>query len=62
MIFAYIDPGAGSLLIQALIAGLVAIPIFFRRQLGRAIGAVRRLGGSRSDHPTRDGDDAAPGA
>lgn len=62
MIFAYIDPGAGSLLVQALIAGLVAIPIFFRRQLGRAIGALRQIGGSREVDPTQDRDDATPGA
>lgn len=62
MIFAYIDPGAGSLLVQALIAGLVAIPIFFRRQLGRAIGALRQMGGSREVDATQDGDDATPGA
>lgn len=35
MIFAYIDPGAGSLLIQAVIAGVLAIPFFFRQQLAR---------------------------
>ncbi len=34
-IFAYIDPGSGSLLIQAAIAGLVAIPVFFRHQIAR---------------------------
>lgn len=62
MIFAYIDPGAGSLLVQALIAGLVAIPIFFRRQLGRAIGALRQIGRSREVDPTQDRDDATPGA
>ena len=41
LVFAYIDPGSGSLLIQALIAGLVAIPIFFRNQIGRAVRAIR---------------------
>ena len=33
MIFAYLDPGAGSLLIQALVAGALAIPFFLRSQL-----------------------------
>ena len=32
---AYIDPGSGSLIIQVAIATLVAIPIFFRTQIGR---------------------------
>jgi hypothetical protein len=40
-VFAYIDPGSGSLIIQALIAGLVAIPIFFRHQISRALRAIR---------------------
>ncbi len=41
LIFAYIDPGSGSLIIQALIAGMVAIPIFFRHQISRAVRAIR---------------------
>ena len=39
---AYIDPGSGSLIIQAVIATLVAIPFFFREQIGRIVRAVRR--------------------
>ena len=42
LIFAYIDPGSGSLIVQALIAGLVAVPIFFRRQISRFLGTLRR--------------------
>jgi hypothetical protein len=38
---AYIDPGSGSLIIQALIAGIVAIPFFFRQQIARVVHAVR---------------------
>jgi hypothetical protein len=38
---AYIDPGSGSLIIQAVIAGIVAIPFFFRQQIGRFVRAVR---------------------
>jgi hypothetical protein len=41
-LIAYIDPGSGSLIIQALIAGVVAIPFFFRQQIGRFVRAVRR--------------------
>jgi hypothetical protein len=41
LVFAYIDPGSGSLLIQGLIAAMVAIPVFFRHQIARAIHAVR---------------------
>jgi len=41
LVFAYIDPGSGSLVIQALIAGLVAAPIFFRKQISRFVRAIR---------------------
>jgi hypothetical protein len=41
LFFAYIDPGSGSLIIQALIAGLVAVPIFFRHQISRFLRALR---------------------
>jgi hypothetical protein len=51
MILAYIDPNAGSMLIQAFIAAMVAIPFFFRRQIARAARILRRDRGSES----RDG-------
>ncbi len=41
-VFAYIDPGSGSLIIQALIATVVAVPFVLRQQIGRM---VRRLRG-----------------
>ena len=40
-LLAYIDPGSGSLIIQVAIATIVAIPIFFRTQIARVVGAVR---------------------
>lgn len=43
-ILAYIDPGSGSLLLQAIVAGLLAIPFFFRRTIGSFVGRLR--GGS----------------
>jgi hypothetical protein len=52
MVFAYIDPNAGSLVIQAVIAMLVAVPFFFRRQLARAARVIR---------PNRDQDRNNPG-
>jgi hypothetical protein len=42
MILAYIDPGSGSLIIQVLIASLIAIPVFFRNQIARVTGLTRR--------------------
>lgn len=40
-LLAYIDPGSGSLIIQVVIATLVAIPIFFRNQLSRLVHTIR---------------------
>ena len=40
-LLAYIDPGSGSLIIQVVIASIVAIPIFFRTQIGRFVHAIR---------------------
>lgn len=48
MIIGYLDPGAGSLVIQAILAGALAIPFFLRTQIGNA---VRRFRGRRSDDP-----------
>ena len=60
-VLAYIDPGSGSLLIQALIAGLVAIPIFFRHQITRAIRALRGPSPEHADTAAAK-DDITPGA
>ena len=43
-VLAYIDPGSGSLIIQAVVATVVAVPFFFRHQIGRVVRAVRRQG------------------
>jgi hypothetical protein len=59
-IFAYIDPGSGSLVIQALIAGLVAIPIFFRHQIARAVRVLRGQKGA-TPEVGPGGDDAGRG-
>ncbi|MGH2455246.1 MAG: hypothetical protein ACRDHD_03190 [Candidatus Limnocylindria bacterium] len=45
-VLAYIDPGSGSLLLQALLAGLLAIPFFFRRTISDFWHRVR---GTRED-------------
>jgi hypothetical protein len=42
ILLAYIDPGSGSLIIQATIAAIVGVSFFFRTQIGRAGRAVRR--------------------
>ena len=40
-LIAYIDPGSGSLIVQALIATVIAVPFFFRQQVGRAVRSLR---------------------
>ena len=42
MIFAYIDPGAGSMLIQVIIAGLLGVPYFFRARIRQLLSRWRR--------------------
>ena len=40
-LLAYIDPGSGSLIIQVVIASIIAIPIFFRSQISRLSRTIR---------------------
>jgi hypothetical protein len=56
-LLAYIDPGSGSLIIQALIATIVAVPIFFRDKIGRIMRTVR--GGTETDASTERTDHPA---
>ena len=41
-VLAYIDPGSGSLLLQALLAALLSVPFFFRRSHRRCGAASAR--------------------
>jgi hypothetical protein len=52
---AYIDPGTGSLLLQALLAGLLSIPFFFRRTIGEFLSRVRGRDASRNSDDTEGG-------
>ena len=52
--FAYIDPGSGSLLLQAILAAIISIPFFFRRTIGGAMSRLRG-GGRQDDLPKPDG-------
>ena len=49
---AYIDPGSGSLIIQAVIATVIAIPFFFRQQIARVLRVVRGRGDTPGAPPT----------
>ena len=42
MVFAYIDPGAGSMIIQTIIAGALAVPFIMRTQISQALAKLRR--------------------
>jgi hypothetical protein len=51
---AYIDPGSGSLIIQAVIATAIAVPLFFRHQIGRFLSALRRRSATDESHASVD--------
>ena len=53
---AYIDPGAGSMVIQAVLAAALAIPFLFRTNVRRAVERLRSLRTPRTTHD--DGQDA----
>jgi hypothetical protein len=38
---AYIDPGSGSMLLQVILAGVLAVPFFFRRTIGDTWHRIR---------------------
>lgn len=41
MPFAYIDPGSGSMLLQVILAGVLAVPFFLRRTIADAWHRIR---------------------
>jgi hypothetical protein len=54
MLLLYIDPGAGSLLIQGLLAAILAIPFFFRTRLAAIVARFRARGTSAPSRPEGD--------
>jgi len=40
-LLAYIDPGSGSMLLQVILAGILAVPFFFRRVIGDTLHRIR---------------------
>lgn len=50
---AYIEPGSGSLIIQAVIAGLIAAPFFLRTQIGAFVRRLRRTRSRSGPEPQR---------
>jgi hypothetical protein len=62
MLFAYIDPGSGSMLLQVVLAGLLAVPFFFRRTVADVWHRVRGSGDDVADarQPADSADEADP--
>lgn len=48
MILAYLDPGAGSMAIQMVIAAALTVPFFLREQISRGIAKLRSLRNTRT--------------
>ena len=48
---AYIDAGSGTLLLQVILAGVLAVPFFFRRVIA---DGWRRIRGERADTSTAE--------
>lgn len=51
-LLAYIDPGSGTMLLQIVLAGLIAVPFFFRRVIA---DGWRRVRGGEHDRAAADG-------
>jgi hypothetical protein len=56
-LLAYLDPGSGSMLLQVLLAGVLAIPFFFRRVISDGWHRIR--GERAATKPTEGGEDAS---
>jgi hypothetical protein len=56
-LLAYIDPGSGSMLLQVILAGVLAIPFFFRRVIADGLHRIR--GDKRAPKQADGGEDAA---
>lgn len=54
---AYIDPGSGTLLLQVIVAGALAVPFFFRRVITQGWRRVRGERGETSTSRSGDGEE-----
>jgi hypothetical protein len=45
MVFAYLDPAAGGMIIQTIVAAAVAVPFILRSQISRMINRLRAYRG-----------------
>jgi len=57
-LLAYLDPGSGSMLLQVILAGVLAVPFLFRRMIS---DGWHRIRGDRGvADPREGGEDATP--
>ena len=54
---AYIDPGAGSILLQLLAGTIIGVGLFFRQSIVRIVRSFRRGGGSSGPSVPEPADD-----
>jgi hypothetical protein len=57
MVLAYLDASTGGLLIQTLIAALVAVPFIMRSQVARGLAFIRRRGRQAEQQESRPQDE-----
>jgi hypothetical protein len=56
----YIDPMAGTIVLQAIVAGLAGGLLFFRRQVGRLLRLITFRAGTNAAPAPPDGSDSPP--
>ena len=54
MVLAYLDPAAGGMIVQTIIAAAVALPFIFRSHISRAMARFRGDRVESSDEPSVD--------
>jgi hypothetical protein len=59
-VFAYLDPGSGSLIIQAALAAMISVPVIFRNRIARGARAVKRAVGREQVEATAPRETLAP--
>jgi hypothetical protein len=42
MVILYLDPGAGSLIVQGILAAILAVPYLLRNRIASLVGRLRR--------------------
>lgn len=57
LILAYIDPGSGSMLLQVILAGVLAVPFVFRRAISGAWQRIRGDRGASAEAAPSSGED-----